>query len=589
MATPGATILNIGSGAGQNHYQLDYSATTGGGIVTKTQAQLTTFELASVYYTSDDGSMCMLRSDVDVDVIASNGYPRTEHRELATDGTTLRAFNPLTNEHWCQVYARPIHLPPMKPSVVIVQMHDNLDDVIEIAVQPRSDFATTGKLEVVGRINGTSVGVPKLVADYVMGDLIVAKIRVGAIASGSAGWELYCGDLTTPKVKSTDAGMPAMNTSGTNSYFKWGCYLQTKWVSSGTGGLETDRNEYGLVGYRECKTFHTSETAPLQLVFGTDSTNAISNVRWGTKAAGHQTVTMTGITMTPGLPASLAAGDMMFCLIRASRGINTTGNPPVMFAGIPSSPSVSTGWDRILTARSDPAAGAVAGGTQLVSHNVRFMLWAKAWEPGDAAPTVTYPATATLTDTSSCQVGACAGAKWTTVLSELIDQLPNGYVPDLASPNNNITGINYAAASSTTVIGPTDPLAANARGGALAIAMVTHETNATTGGVAVVTGTDTPALTWAEGGEGATVTITPAVGSSTSSEDEPCWANDWALVPAGAGQPIVAKQAAATISNDANKPNNVGAAQAGKGWGVLFTIAPANKRATGLIRAAAAA
>jgi hypothetical protein len=110
----------------------------------------------------------------------------------------------------------------------------------------------------------------------------------------------------------------------------------------------------------------------------------------------------------------------------------------------------------------------------------------------------------------------------------------------------------------------------------LVIECVYHETNVTSGGIAVVTG-GADGLTWAEAVEGATATVSPAAGSSDSGEDEQAWAIDWAIVPgSGASVAIAAKTAAATISGDANKPN-AGVSTGGCGWGVAFSIAPAVK------------
>jgi hypothetical protein len=109
----------------------------------------------------------------------------------------------------------------------------------------------------------------------------------------------------------------------------------------------------------------------------------------------------------------------------------------------------------------------------------------------------------------------------------------------------------------------------------LAIACVYHETNTTNTTIGTVTG-GSDGLTWAAGGISSIITVTPAAGTSSSSEDEPAFAHDWAIVPSSAGQAIPAKSAAATLSTDANHPN-ASSNVAGKGWGLLFTIAPARK------------
>jgi hypothetical protein len=598
VATPAATYCNVGSGAGQNHYEISYCLQDGNGITTLGQTAFaastgvvsTNAPFTNIIGDSADGMM-LLRADVDTDPIATDGYPRTEARELATDGTTKRSFDRTTGDHWIKVIFKILHLPPKKPSVVVVQMHDENDDIIEVVVQPVTGYneITNPKVELVCRINGTSSGIPKLVADFQYNRVYTAKIRVGAIAAGPAvGWEAYIDNMVTPKITSSQAGMPAMTLTGTQNYFKWGCYLQTKSTGNGTGGLETDVNEYGESGYRDVQTFHNGETAPGVLSFGTQTFDTVSNVRWGTPAHGHQTVANSGFDMLPTMPSNLVNGDMMFCLVRASRGLTSTTDPTAAtFTGIPVSITIASGlgWTRIISARSDPVAGAAisGAGTQLVAHNVRYQVWVKKWVNGDVAPTVSLPANGTsgLTDTASCQIGACSGSKYSIVLQDLIDKIPAGLDITTQDPadNNNITGITYGAATSTTLLGPTGTVT-SAVPGALAIAMVTHETNMTSGGAAVVTG-GADALTWAEAGEGVTTTITPAVGVSGSSEDEPAWANDWAIIPgSGAAVSIGAKTSAATLAADANKPNNTASAtglKAGKGWGVLFTIAPAKR------------
>lgn len=590
MATPAATYCNVGVGSAKNNYKLDYSPTDGAGILTLTVAQYaaSTGILTvgtggtNIMYDSPDGMM-MLRADVDTDPIAENGYPRSEGREMALDGTSLRSFDRTTGDHSIKVIFKVTHLPPEKPSVVVCQMHDENDDIVEFAVQPVTGYnkTTNPKVELVCRINGSSAGIPKLVADFQYNTVYQAKIRVGAIASGSVGWEAYIGNLVTPKVKSSDAGMPAMTLTGTSSYFKFGCYLQTKHTGNGTGGLETDVNEYGEVGYRDAQTSHNGETAPATLTFGTQTFDAVSNVRWGTKASGHRTVNPSAISVSPGLPSSLVNGDLMLCIVRATRGVNSATLPLVgsPYQSLPSTPTMSVaGWNRIISTHTavESGTGAYAGGPQLAAHNVRWLLFAKKWVNGDLTPTVDVASGTTLTDTLTAQILAFSGSKYSTDLLEVLDKPPAGL--DMSNPNDNTltnTGITYSASTSTTLLGPGAAIA-SVTPGCLAIACVYHETNVTTGGVAVVTGTDTPALTWAEGGEGATTTTvtTPA---NAASEDESAFGHDWAIVPGNvATQAIAAKTAAATISGDANLPNT-GTAVPGKGWGVLFTIAPAKR------------
>lgn len=599
-----ANILGFGLSTGP-HYQLDYSTATGAGITTASQATLASSNgISNILFVSGDGAGVTLRSDVDVDPIAANGYPRSEWRELATDGTTLRAFNRNTGDHRLDFLVLPERLPPFKPSFVFGQIHDANRDVLELAVQPRSDFATTGKMEVVLRIdddgNGSSSsGIPRLVADFGTVSQLASNpkwlggwIRTGLIAPGSvAGWQVFCNGVL---IQSWDSGMsPMFVTGASGSYFKSGMYLQTKWTGSDGGdGVETDRNEYGQATWRVFKTTHPSETAPVAPVVGARVEDTTSGVVWGAGVTGRQSVAQAGITLNPALPTGLAANDMMICLLRSSRGINsatTLGTVSVPSPNsAPSSPNITTtGWDKLISTRmlvlaTGTQKGAYPGGPNLQCHSVRWMLWAKPWVSGDAAPTVTYGVGNTTTDTMTAQVGKCSGAKLSTLIEELLDQLPAGLDP--ANPDDNNTtevGITFAAATSTTTLGPTGATPGTPKPGALAVACVYHETNATTTTVPVVTG-GSDALTWAEAGQLTLTTVTPASGSGPpmAAENEPAWAHDWAIVPmSGYNQVIPAKSAvgaAGLISNDCNKPNT-SATTAGKGWGVAFTVEPAKR------------
>lgn len=588
MATPAADWCNIGVGAGKNNYQLDYSTATGAGITTATPSTMAASTgISNIMYANTSNTAMMLRSDVDVDPIATNGYPRSEFRERQQDGTTLRAFNPTTGEHWASTWVYPTHLPPVKPSFVMLQCHDAVQDLMEIAIQPRSDFATTGKLEVVLRIARTdhsgssSSGIPRFVADFQWGTWLNPRIRMGAIAPGAvAGWSASCNGVV---INSWDAGMPAVDTvNGSNAYFKSGMYLQTRWngLSGGTPGVETDRNEYGESAFRDFLTSHNGETATSVQVRGTRVEETASGVTWGTKSSGRQSGSGTGLTgLTPALPASLTAGDMMFLIARASRGINSTSATAATQAAplpssAPSSPSIASGWTKLISTHMLFAAGtdgAYPGSTVLQDHTIRWQLWVRPWASGDTAPTVGYTSTSN-TDTMTCQIFKASGVKVASFIQEIVDQPPNGLdMTNAADNTNTVSGITYASATSTTVVGPTGALPANSVGGALAVACIYHETNSTTAAIGVVTG-GSDGLTWAEGGQSDTITVTPTSGTGAA-EDEPAWAHDWAIVPAGSGQAIPAKQGAGTLSNDANKQSTL--TTAGKGWGLLFTIAPA--------------
>jgi len=309
--------------------------------------------------------------------------------------------------------------------------------------------------------------------------------------------------------------------------------VQTKWTGSdGGNGLETDRNEYGECAWRFIKVTHNGESAPFIPVTGARVEDTVSNVRWGAKAEGvNSAAPGTPLTLTPALPASLVKDDMIYVIARTRR----TGG-----SGIVSSPaieSVTPSWSRFNTSGGTTEFVSTAGNVpgDLTSHSQRLRIWCRPWFSGMAAPVLTYTAT-TVEDIMSAQCFAIYGGKL-GIAAEVIDQMPANF--------------NFGA-TSTTVLGPTAALPANAEAGALALALLANEFNVTSGAATIVSG---DSLTWAEGGEGVGTTIAFQA-----------WANDWAIVPGTAGQSIAAKQAA----NSAHTT--------GKSASVLLTLKRAKKR-----------
>jgi len=539
-----ADILGFGNAAGP-HFDFDYSTATGAGITNLTQAQLASSSgVASIIYASADGQSVVLRSDVDVDPIATDGYPRSEWREKASNGTTDRAFTDTTGDHMVEVLVLPMHLPPVNPAFVLLQEHDSAQDLLEIVVKARSDYATSGRLEVALKVaiggSSTSNGVPRFIADFgTLAELISkpkwlnAKIRTGLIHAGAAGWSATVNGVT---INSWDAGVPTRDASVSNTcYYKSGMYLQTKWTGSGSAGhegVETDRNEYGEAAWRSIKVTHNGESLPFIPVTGARVDDTISNVRWGAKAEGVNTAG-TSFTLTPALPASLVKDDMIYVIARTRR---TAGSSAV---SSPAIESVSPQWSRYNANNASTEFTTNTGApSDLLSHSQRLRIWCRPWFSGMADPVLTYTSGTggANPDIMSAQCLAIYGGKLGAA-AEVVDQVPDNF--------------NFGA-SSTTVLGPTAALPANADSGALALVLLANEFNVPSGSATTVSG---DGLTWVEGGEG--------IGTTTSFQ---AWANDHAIVPATAGQAITAKSSANT------------ARTTGKSASVLMTLKKAKKR-----------
>jgi hypothetical protein len=582
MATAGSNLYLAATG-GYNHFNLGVARDGDGSITTKTLAELATYNESPYFALDDTGVWTNFGIRLDAVTTEGSDYPRSELRELDPDGTTLYGFNPTTGDHWMSGVSIIDTLARYKKAMVIAQMHDTVSDSIMIASQniDSAPYPLDGLVKIVIRINGTGVGIPVPIPLYTLGTPIPWKIRVGA----TFGWQVYIGDMSTPFATAATTGI-ALTASGL-CYFKAGCYSNTNATVESDGG-GSPSTFYVKCRLRALQHWHTSWTTPVVQTSGSNfipGTGRVSNVKWGTSV--HARTTASGVTITPPLPVTPTEGDVMLCIIRASRGNNSSSTVwavGTQFASAPSSPAIATQWQRVMSLKSPTLAtnvtGAYPGGPYLANHNVRFMVWKAKYTAGMSAPDVTYAGT-TLSDAVSAQIVSATGLKDTSDILDFLDQYPSDIVGAQIDSNSNENGINFAAATSTSVLGPSDPTPGTPVPGALAIAAMSHETNATTLGVGVVTGaTDT--LTWAEGGQHL-VTTTSGSGS-TIAEDEPAWANDWAIIPdSGYNQAIPVKSiTGAAISNDSNKPNT-SITNAGKGWGLVFTCKPEPVKSHGLI------
>jgi hypothetical protein len=529
MATAGS-ILNIGSGSGQNHFNLGVARDGDGSITTKTQAELVTYD-ESPYFSLDDTGV-WTNFAVRLDGVTTEGstYPRSELRELDTDGTTLYGFNPTTGDHWMQGRTIIDTLAAWKRAMVIGQLHDTISDVIMIAsqnVEP-SPYVVGGDTKIVVRINGgAGSGGLSLTAIplYIPGTQIPWKIRTGSI-----GWEVYIGDLTTPMFKSSDPGMQALAASGL-CYHKAGCYSNTNATVEagaplGNGSPSTFHVKCRL---RDLKHWHTSWPTPQVMTSGTNftpGTGVIGTPRFGAKLVSLNTGGdgVTPLIFTPAWPTTLPdPGDLVACIIWTWRAS----------VSAPSTPSIASGWTSL-----------VSDSLLAVAHGMRNRIYYTRYTAGMAAPGVSYSAN-TDSDVVAAQL-LCVPGAWSS-----------------GDPTDQITAaLTASAANSTTVIGPAPALGSQAPAGSVVLALIGHEYPRPSGTVTTVTGTDTPARTYTE--------VLEHIGTSPAG---PTLAHDWAPMPAATT--VVAKQATGT------------AGTTGKGFGRMWSIKPEPPLTHGIINACA--
>ena len=132
---------------------------------------------------------------------SGSGYPRSELREMISNGTTRASWSTTSGTHTMEITQAITHLPAVKPHVVAGQIHDAGDDVIVFRLEGSTLFVDQ---------NGNRG--PVLTSSYHLGDIFKVKF-----VARNGGVEVYYngGYIYTYKI----------STSG--CYFKAGCYTQS--------------------------------------------------------------------------------------------------------------------------------------------------------------------------------------------------------------------------------------------------------------------------------------------------------------------------------------------------------------------------
>jgi hypothetical protein len=238
VTTPGG-ILNIGATAGRNHFKLQYAPDPPSSTVVEvTQADIESGANFSPYFTVVGG---VARFQVRVDAATTSGssYPRSELREVAADGSDTFAWDTAAGPHWLWLRGRVTHVPPVKPTVIVAQIHNGTDDQIAICTQ-----LSSGVLKMLCRVNGTSSGQPNLANPYVVGTTyeILVKVHAGVTT-------IWYNDMVTPVITTTAV-------TGATSYFKAGCYPNSN------ENDETDDTEYGQTEIDWIEVWHAGTASP---------------------------------------------------------------------------------------------------------------------------------------------------------------------------------------------------------------------------------------------------------------------------------------------------------------------------------------
>lgn len=189
------------------------------------QPQLATFKVDPwfVVITDANGTGVRFRAPVNGVTTSGSGYPRSELREMLSDGSNEIAWSSTSGVHTMIVEEAFTAVPKIKKHVVGSQIHDGGDDVIVIRLEYPKLFID---------INGADG--PTLDSNYTLGKKFTVKY---VVSNGQT--KIYYNNSATP------AYTLDQNYSG--AYFKAGAYTQSKCIPD--DGVETDcsANNYGEV------------------------------------------------------------------------------------------------------------------------------------------------------------------------------------------------------------------------------------------------------------------------------------------------------------------------------------------------------
>jgi hypothetical protein len=192
------------------------------------QPQLDTFSSANFRLTPA-GDGVVFSTPAGGTTTKNSTFPRSELREM--NGSAKAAWSNTSGRHVLTVRQAVTALPPVKPEVVVAQIHDVSDDVMELRVERSKLIAQydDGKRDIV------------IDSNYRLGTVFDVQI----VAADGRVQVYYNGALKA------DIGL-----SGSGWYFKSGCYLQTNTQKGDQASAVGDVVLYSLA------VTHTSSAQP---------------------------------------------------------------------------------------------------------------------------------------------------------------------------------------------------------------------------------------------------------------------------------------------------------------------------------------
>ncbi|MCW2900918.1 MAG: hypothetical protein JWO67_3183 [Streptosporangiaceae bacterium] len=211
-ANPGEALW-IGSASGKNHFYESIGNTGATGTNDHTQADIEGGYSSNPQFMLTGAGDTQFRIGVGDGTTSGSSYPRSELREMQTDGVTHAAWDPTTGTHYMKWRFRVTHVAATKPWVCVGQIHDASSDACRLQTEGGGTGSTGLQLRFRHTPPGGSETTYTVMSAYELNQWVSAELRV---VNGQLSLIL---DGNTVK-----SGLSA---SGSAYYFKAGCYAQS--------------------------------------------------------------------------------------------------------------------------------------------------------------------------------------------------------------------------------------------------------------------------------------------------------------------------------------------------------------------------
>ncbi|MFD3584574.1 polysaccharide lyase family 7 protein [Streptomyces sp. NPDC058683] len=107
------------------------------------QPALATYNNAPWFTTAASCNAILMRAAVNGATTSNTGYPRSELREMTSDGSSTASWSSTSGTHTMVVDEAITHLPQVKPHVMAGQIHDSSSDVTSFRLEGTSLYITS--------------------------------------------------------------------------------------------------------------------------------------------------------------------------------------------------------------------------------------------------------------------------------------------------------------------------------------------------------------------------------------------------------------------------------------------------------------